>query len=198
MLSSIHPFGERSRNSSWGRTISAYLVGSIAGGTTTGLAFGLIGEVVDGFVNARLGLTLLGVAAIVGVSADLGVLGLGIPGPQRQVNERWLMAYRGWVYGAGFGFQLGLGLVTIVTTSSVWLTWFVAVMVGSWQLGALIGAAFGLARGVFIFAGARVDTPDRLRALHQSIAERAVVVQRMATAAVATTAVLALTLGVTS
>ena len=39
-------------------------------------------------------------------------------GRRRQVNEDWMARYRGWAYGAGFGLQLGLGVVTIVTTAS--------------------------------------------------------------------------------
>jgi hypothetical protein len=38
-----------------------------------------------------------------------GPSGSGCPSWQRQVDERWLTTYRGWVYGAGFGFQLGAG-----------------------------------------------------------------------------------------
>ena len=33
------------------------------------------------------------------------------------VHEQWLTRYRGWVYGVGFGAQLGFGLVTIITSA---------------------------------------------------------------------------------
>ena len=42
-----------------------------------------------------------------------------VPGPRRQVDERWLDRYRGWVYGVGYGSQLGLGIVTVVIVAFV-------------------------------------------------------------------------------
>ena len=39
--------------------------------------------------------------------------------PRRQVNEDWIGRYRGWVYGAGFGAQLGLGFAVFVMTCAV-------------------------------------------------------------------------------
>lgn len=198
MLSSITPFGERSRNSRWGLTASAYLVGSVLGGAFIGAAMGLIGELVAVDLGADTALVLVGGAAVIGVMAELGIGDMSVPGPHRQVNERWLMNYRGWVYGLGFGFQLGLGVVTIVTTAAVWLLLLTAVLTGSFTTALALGATFGFVRGVFIFATAPITTPDRLRALHQSISHRATLVSRAATGAVALTALAALSAGVTS
>ena len=36
---------------------------------------------------------------------DVG--GFRLPSHTRQVNEAWLDEYRGWVYGGGFGWQIG-------------------------------------------------------------------------------------------
>ena len=44
-----------------------------------------------------------------------------LPIHRRQVNERWLDQYRPWVYGAGFGWQIGTGLSTYITTAAVYL-----------------------------------------------------------------------------
>ena len=44
-----------------------------------------------------------------------------MPGPRRQVNERWLDEYRGWVYGLGFGAQLGLGVSTVVSSAATYV-----------------------------------------------------------------------------
>ena len=86
--------------------------------------------------------------------------GCRVPSWRRQVNEDWLTEYRGWVYGVGFGAQLGLGVVTIVTTASVYLTWAARSLVASPASRArLLGAAFGLARAVPVLAGGRVRTP---------------------------------------
>jgi hypothetical protein len=47
MLSSIHPPGERSRNSRWGLTLTAYLVASVVGGALMGSVAGGIGSLME-------------------------------------------------------------------------------------------------------------------------------------------------------
>ena len=178
MLSSISPFGERSRDSCWWLTATAYLIGSIAGGATTGAVFGALGDLSS--IDGTVGLTLLATAAVVGLAADTGVGRLAVPSMQRQVNEDWLTTYRGWVYGIGFGYQLGLGIATIVTTSTVWLMWVAAFGRGSWLVGLALGALFGLARGALIFATARIQEPAHLRRLFKTIASNAPQVHRTA------------------
>ena len=41
---------------------------------------------------------------------------------KRQVNEYWLGRYRAWVYGSGFGWQIGAGVTTYIMTAAVFLT----------------------------------------------------------------------------
>src|SRR5262249_43179265 len=53
----------------------------------------------------------------------------------------------------GFGVQLGLGVVTIVTTATVYATWMAAVLSGGAPAGAAIGATFGLARALPVLGG---------------------------------------------
>ncbi len=192
MLSSISPFGERARNSRWWLTVTAYLLGSVAGGATTGLAAGMVGQALLPSLDARAALVVLALAAALGVATDLGLGGLRVPSVRRQVNEDWLTTYRGWVYGLGFGYQLGLGLVTIVSTSTVWLTWMAAVLAGSWAAGLAIGATFGAARGAMILVTAPIRDPTSLRALFQVIARQAPAVHRATMVVAALTALTAL------
>jgi len=193
MLSSISPFGERARNSRWWVTVGAYLTGSTLGGAATGLVAGAVGELLDGTISSTAALGVLAVAAVAGLAVEMGWWSLRVPSlVRRQVNEDWLTTYRGWVYGLGFGFQLGLGLATIVVTSTVWLTWLAAILAGSWQAGLLIGTCFGAARGAFILTTAPVQEPDQLRSLFRRIADTAPAVHRAAALCVAFTAVTAL------
>jgi hypothetical protein len=76
------------------------------------------------------------------------------------------------VYGAGFGFQLGMGVVTIVTAATVYLLGVAIVVAGSPLIGALVGAAYGLARGLTILAGRSIHTPARLVAFHRTLVAR--------------------------
>ncbi len=169
MLASINPLGERARNNRWGLTVAAYIAGSTAGGAFSGACFGAIGHLVravagDGTFSAAA-LVLLAVLGAVGLLVDAGVGGARLPTNHRQVNERWLDEYRGWVYGAGFGFQLGTGLVTIVTGSITYLMFAAALLTGSWAAGGLIGALFGLVRALPILAARSATGPRQLRDL---------------------------------
>jgi hypothetical protein len=98
----------------------------------------------------------------IGLMIDLGPRPLHVPGPRRQVNEQWLHRYRGWVYGVGFGAQLGVGIATIVSTSAVYATLGAAVLAGSIGWGAAIGATFGAVRGLSILPARRIRRPDDL------------------------------------
>ena len=134
MLSSIHPLGERARGNRWWLTVIAYLVASTASGLLAGTVLGVIGRVWSASLvgpGATTPLLLTAVACLVGVLMDGGgAKAPRLPGVRRQVNEDWLNRYRGWVYGAGFGLQLGLGVVTIVTTAAIYLTGMLAVATG--------------------------------------------------------------------
>jgi hypothetical protein len=162
MLSSITPLGERGRGSIWGVTVASFALASTAAGALLGLALGALGSALLVGVSGEARLAILTIAVAIGLALDLGLGGLQLPTLRRQVNENWLGAYRGWVYGAGFGFQLGLGAVTIVTTSAVYLTLLAALLVADPMAGLIIGGSFGLIRGLAVLPAWRVRTPDRL------------------------------------
>ena len=163
MLGSITPLGERGRGSRWWVTVSAYLVGSVVGGAIAGGVFATLGLVqgVGGWsTSARL--AAIAIALIVGLVLDLGLFGVRLPTIRRQVDEGWRGSYRGWIWGLAFGFQLALGVVTIVTTSTVYVTWLAAALGGSVAGGVAIGVAFGSARALPVFAVAGVRSPGQL------------------------------------
>ncbi|MGI8922193.1 MAG: hypothetical protein ACR2HD_11115 [Solirubrobacteraceae bacterium] len=164
MLASITPLGERARRSNWLFTVLVYVVGSLGGGTTIAALAGAAGSLALGGVSWQARIVV--VAAVLAIGLAWEVLRAGVPGPRRQVNERWLKEYRGWVYGVGFGAQLGAGVVTVVMTSSVYVVLVAAFASGQWQSGALIGAVAGALRGATVLAAARVRTPSQLVALH--------------------------------
>ena len=67
-------------------------------------------------------------------------------GHTRQVNEVWLDRYRSWVYGAGFGYVIGVGLATYIVTAAVYLTIALAALTGEPATAFVILTGFGLAR----------------------------------------------------
>ena len=162
MLANINPLGERSRNQRYWVTVVAYIAGSTVAGAFLGGTLGFVGAPAAVPVVA---LAVVAVLAIVGIVFDARRFGLHVPGPRRQVDENWLATYRGWVYGAGFGAQLGFAFVTIVSASATWVAFACALLSGNALGGLVIGATFGLARALPILAAAGVRRPSTLRAL---------------------------------
>ncbi|MCW2777427.1 MAG: hypothetical protein JWN17_1152 [Frankiales bacterium] len=153
MLTSISPLGEQARGQRYGLTVAAHLLGGALGGATTGVVLGSVGAVLG--LPAWLVVPVLAAAA----AADLRGVRLG----RRQVDEDWLARYRGWVYGGGYGYQLGLGVVTVVTSAATPALLAVLVLSASPLAGLLLGALFGLVRGLPLLALRRATTPQALR-----------------------------------
>lgn len=165
MLGSITPLGERSRGQRWGITVTFFVTGSLIGGAAIGAGLGAAGsplvDLVAGALGAQALLWVLATALLVGLVLDLGMIGGRLPTTLRQVNREWLTRYRGWVYGFGFGFQLGLGPITIVTTSLTYLVLLASFFSGSWIAGLAIGSSFGFVRGAVNLS------VGRIRELHE-------------------------------
>jgi hypothetical protein len=164
MLASITPLGERGRRSNWALTTSMHVIGSVAGGAAVGALAGLLGWLTLSGVSIHVRLAALAAALALGLAWELA-RGT-VPGPRRQVDERWLDRYRGWVYGLGYGAQLGTGLVTVVVSSTVYVVPVACLLTAEPLSGCAIGAVAGLLRGVIVFTAARVATPERLVAFH--------------------------------
>ena len=185
MLSSISPLGERARHNRWSITVAWYVAASLAVAALIGGALGALGGAPGLPLDARA--SALAVLAVVAAVAD--AVGVAMPGPRRQVDEDWLGRYRGWVYGAGFGAQLGAGVTTIVTTATVWLCLAAEALSGSWIRGMVIGAVFGLARAAPVLSAARVRSYAQLQVRHATLARVAPVAGRLTVAASSAAAV---------
>jgi hypothetical protein len=180
MLASITPLGERGRRSTWGVTVTAFALGATAAGAAAGALVGALGTSLTIGVHARLA-AVLGALA---VALALDVLAPAVPGPRRQVNERWLDEYRGWVYGLGYGAQLGLGLTTIVSSAATYAAFAAAFLAGPAGGAAIVGC-FGAIRGLTPVAAAHVRTPGQLMAVHRGLERWRGPVRHATTAALA-------------
>ena len=156
MLTSISPLGEQARGNRWGVTVTLYVVASLLGGLTIGALLGFAGSFLD--VSVWVAAVVCAVAAVLDLVRRL-------PTFRRQVDEDWLTRYRGWVYGVGFGYQLGLGVVTIVTSAATYAMLALCLLSGSVTSGLAIGGCFGLVRALPILALREARTPESLRAI---------------------------------
>lgn len=166
MLASITPLGERGRSRRWSVSAPAYVVGSVLGGLAVGALAGSLGALMVSDVGTTPRLVVLAVALAFGLLLDLRVGGLRPPGPKRQVNEDWLELYREWVYGAGFGLQLGAAVLTQIPTAATWVMLLAAGLSGALSTGLLVGGVFGLVRALPVLLTSRVHDAASLRRLH--------------------------------
>ena len=167
MLSSITPMTEAGRGNRFSRTARWFLVGGIVGGLSIGALAAVVASLlalVDLSLEARWAIGA--VAAAITASIDLGAFGIELPIFKRQVNDAWLRRYRSWVYGAGFGWQIGFGVATYIMTAGVFLTIALAVIGASPALAVAIGGIFGLVRGSAVYLGRGATTPAALGAVH--------------------------------
>jgi hypothetical protein len=197
MLASITPLGERGRHSHWAVTISAFVLAATAAGAATGAALGALGGAIlpHGW-HAHPRLVAAGVLLVIALALDLSPPGHNsVPGPRRQVDERWLDRYRGWVYGLGYGAQLGVGVATVVTSTATYVALACALLSANAGRGALIVGVYGAVRGLTPLLAARVRAPDQLLALHARLQRARPAVDRAAAVLLGVAAVLALAVG---
>lgn len=165
MLASITPLGERGRRSNWWVTVTAFLIGATAAAAGAGAALGALGSAV---LPARPEVAVL--LGAIGVAVVLDGLPFAVPGPRRQVDERWLDRYRGWVYGAGYGAQLGVGVTTIVSSAATYVALVAAFLTASAPAGAFVLGCFGAVRGLTPLATAGVRSQRQLLDFHRALA----------------------------
>ena len=192
MLSQLTPVGEASRGYRYRTTAAWFVIGAVVGGATLGAAMAGLAALVSatGAGSTALLAAAAGLAAL-GAAVDSGVLGVTPPFFKRQVNEYWLSKYRAWVYGSGFGWQIGAGVTTYIMTAAVFVTiGFGALTAG--PLAALaLGVVFGLARGLAVLLTARTRSTAELFALHRRFdalgepVRRGVIVVQLAVAVLA-------------
>ncbi len=192
MLSQLTPVGEASRGYRYRTTATWFVVGAVVGGATLGAVMAALAAAVASVGPSPT--VLLGVVAglaTLGAVVDAGILGVAPPFFKRQVNEYWLARYRAWVYGSGFGWQIGAGVTTYIMTAAVFLTVALGALTGGPWAASAIGVFFGLVRGLAVLLTARRRTTAELFALHRRFDElgepvrRAVIVVQLAVAVAA-------------
>jgi hypothetical protein len=170
MLSTITPLGERAKGHSYRTTAAWFVLGATVGGATLGAAMALLAGGARSLHPSpeTLGLVAL-CAALVAAGSDANVVGRRLPIHRRQVNERWLDQYRPWVYAAGFGWQIGSGLSTYITTAAVYLLVVLAALTTNPAVAVALGVCFGLLRGLAVLLTRHLSSPTELFAFHRRV-----------------------------
>ena len=198
MLATVTPLAEGGRGHRYRSTATWFIAGATVGGATLGLVMAALALGVRAASLSTVALALVAVSvALLADASDTRLGGFRLPFHSRQVNERWLDQFRPWVYGAGFGWQIGAGLVTYIKTASLYLMMVLAALTANPLVAFAIGALFGLTRGLAVLLGRTITSPDALAAFHRRFTAAGPVVLAMVVvcelaAAVAFAAVLSL------
>jgi len=193
MLSTITPLGEQGRGNRFRTTAIWFILGATLGGATLGLAAAALAAAIGVIgASATTALALGGVLAIASAAADAGLFGIRVPYHRRQVNELWLDDYRPWVYGGGFGFQIGIGFATYIMTSAIVLLVALAALTGNPLTALALGTFFGFVRGLGVLPGARLTTPAKLAEFHRRFDARSEWSRRLVIVAQLVVAVIAI------
>lgn len=167
MLATITPLGESGRGNRYRNTATWFVLGSVIGGAVLGVCMAMLAYGVRVLV---LSPTVIGgvalAASVVAVLSDTGAGRFRLPVHHRQVNEQWLDQFRPWVYGAGFGWQVGTGLATYIMTAAVYLMILLASLTANVRLAFVLGTLFGLVRGGSVLLGRHITSSDALREFH--------------------------------
>jgi hypothetical protein len=179
MLSTITPIGERGRNHRYAGSVAWFITGAVLGGATLGVGAAVLAAGIGTLdLSPAAALGTAAVLAAITLASDLNAGGFRLPAHIRQVNEQWLDEFRAWVYGGGFGWQIGVGLATFVTTAAVYLLIAMAALTASPVTAFALCTGFGAVRGVAVLLGRNLTTPQRMMALHRRLDELLPTAQR--------------------
>ncbi len=181
MLSSITPLSERGRGHRYGWTSAWFVAGAVAGGTCLGAAMALGAWVMRALApwGTPTSLWIVAVLALIAAASDAGLGGWSLPIHRRQVNEQWLDRYRAWLYGSGFGWQIGVGYATYLMTAALHAMVLVGVLTADPVAALASGVLFGTVRGLAVLLSASLRTPEALARFHRRFAAAAPLSRRL-------------------
>ncbi len=166
MLASLTPYAEAARGSRWTITATAFSIGAVVAGACGGLIWGGLGSLLpEGSWRLIAAAAVLATALVI----DATPLRTRLPLTKRQVNEDWMVTYRGWVYGIGFGAQLGLGFITLVACAAIYAAFAIEFLSGSVSAGIAIGAIFGATKAGSLLPAGWARDRHSLVSLHRRL-----------------------------
>ncbi len=165
MVSAINPLAERGRGYRYWLTTIWFVAGAVAGGALLGTVAAAAAWPAR-WLPAPAAALIGSIGCLIALACDCKIGRFRLPIHPRQVNERWLMQYRRWLYASGFGFQIGTGFATYIMTAATYLVVLLAALTGSPGWAVTAGLTFGLVRGAAVLLSSRCRSPESLRALH--------------------------------
>jgi|GEM_PF-3650575 len=137
-----------------------WTAGHILGGMIVGGVSGWVGSKISagpGFY----GLILLALICVVCALHQFQIINFPLPQLRRQVSRFWMQKLHWNIVALGYGVQLGSGIATRIKVATTYVFIGCAFLSGTFYMGAVIGAGFGLARAILpVIIGPRVSSPE--------------------------------------
>ena len=170
MVETITPVVHGGSRSRYWSSLVLHALGATVAGAAFGALLGGLGAL-TGAPWGTAGLLVVAAVALLYLAREALQLPIPIPDRKRQVPEWWRTFYSpnvaAFLYGAG----LGIGFLTYLTFGTFVAVAAGAVAAGSVGLGALVGAAFGLARAATVAVGSRAGEPGDSGALVERLGD---------------------------
>jgi cytochrome c biogenesis protein CcdA len=129
------------------RPAISHALGTVIGASMLGISLGFLGAWLRPVPSpTQLSVVLFSAAAAGLALHEFGVVRLRLPYLRRQVPRSWRNRFPAGVVSFGYGWLLGVGVLTHVTVASLFLACVGAVLLGDPWLGAGIMAVFGVGR----------------------------------------------------
>ena len=161
MVQTITPVVHGGRHGRWLGSVAAYTFGATVSAAALGAALGGVGRLLGAPWGAA-GLWALAVVAAVFSVRELFGVPIPLPNLHRQVPEWWRTFFSPPVASLLYGLGLGVGFLTYISFGTLVAVSAAAVVSGSVAAGALLVAAFGLARGVSVLVAWPGTSEERL------------------------------------
>jgi hypothetical protein len=127
---------------------------------TSGLVAVVLGSLLRWPLPLVARVAIAGGAAVVVIAGELGLITLRLPQNARQVPE-WIIDEGSRVGPAQFGFELGTGVRTFMTSGVPYLLAGAILLLADWRAALLAGAGFGAGRSWMALARLWYGDPAR-------------------------------------
>jgi sulfite exporter TauE/SafE len=149
MVQTITPVVHGGQRSKWGATVLAHTFGAGVSAAAFGAVLGTGGSFL-GAPWGRVGTVLVAGIALLYAAREAFGLPIPIPDRRRQVPEWWRSTFSANTAALLYGLGLGVGFLTYVRYGTLVAVSTVAIVSGDPLAGAMVMAAFGLARGLSV------------------------------------------------
>ena len=137
-----------------------FSAGLLAGGLVSALLLVVVGSLVRPLLPLPVRLAVLAVAAVVLALAEFGLVRLPLPQNGRQVPE-WVIDAGGRVGAVQFGFEMGTGVRTFMTSGLPHLLAVAVLLLGDPPVVLAAGLGFGAGRAWMTLSRLWSGDPDR-------------------------------------